>query len=135
MKDFAHPSVVRIACSPTFVVLSCQSLGRAILYQRVRARDSPHTNSRIYLWAGIERGSSLFMWISLDQVGGGHLHLGRLNLRAMAASSPASRCAGWLLPLLAQALCARRSFSVSPSHNLMSKRRYLMNKDHSEREE
>ena len=76
MKDFAHPSVVRIAYSPTYHVLSCQSLGRAILYQRVRARDPPHTNTRIYLQAGIERGSSLFMWVSLDQVGCDHLHLG-----------------------------------------------------------
>ena len=55
---------------------SYQSLRRVILYQRVRARDPSHADTRISLGAGIERGSSLFMWISLDQVGRGHLSLG-----------------------------------------------------------
>jgi hypothetical protein len=49
---------------------------RTILYQRVRARDPSRTNTRIYLGTGIERGSSLFMWISLDQVSRDHLDLG-----------------------------------------------------------
>ena len=101
-----------------------------LLYRRSSSLISPHTQDYIilthmgtrsirYLPPNIFPGwGQMKLWsIPVDLSGPGRsrpVHLGRLGLMATAASSPASRCAGLLRPSRALALCARKSFFVSP---------------------